>query len=424
MKIQKKLTISLGIALFISLASSLVLYGMKQPRTEEIGLDITQFPADVQSLIAQKFQQLKMENTIKFLANAPIIILEGHTGMINSVAINSNIVVTGSVDGTVKVWDATTGKQFIWYIDHNSPLNSVAINGDIIVTASIDGIVNISKTNGELLHTFRENFPILAVVISGNKLTSVLMRQLNDYLISIQDINTGKLLRIQEGGPNYSNVTISDNIILTGSISNNILRLWDIDTGKLLRTIENTKVDLAIIVGNKIVNAFNEGYVNLGPAKMTIIIQDINTGQPLHIISQPADGYIVSVTGSGDKVAIGSGRKGKGITQIWDVNTYQKLRAVEGLYGAISDDKVVTAKDNVAKVWSLDPFKGTPETNPLVWIINNATVPQADLIKRAHQATIAGQEFIIAFPSEDAKLFLSFPMHVKQYLLARLKIRR
>lgn len=70
-----------------------------------------------------------------------------------------------------------------------------------------------------------------------------------------------------------------------------------------------------------------------------------------------------------------------------------------------------------------DPFAGTTENNPLRWIIYNATSPQLDVINRAYEAVIAGKEFGIAPQSEDAKVMLSFPGHVRKYLVERLNIK-
>lgn len=69
-----------------------------------------------------------------------------------------------------------------------------------------------------------------------------------------------------------------------------------------------------------------------------------------------------------------------------------------------------------------DPFAGTTESNPLRWIIYNATSPQLDLINRAHKATVANEKFIIALQSEDEKIMRSLPEHVKTYLSERLNI--
>jgi len=89
---------------------------------------------------------------------------------------------------------------------------------------------------------------------------------------------------------------------------------------------------------------------------------------------------------------------------------------------AMSGDKVVAGSwDGTAKVWSLLPkLQGTTQSNPLVWIIHNSDMLQLDLIKRAYEATVAGEEFILN--SKDLKTFSELLMHVKRYLLNRLKI--
>ncbi len=75
-----------------------------------------------------------------------------------------------------------------------------------------------------------------------------------------------------------------------------------------------------------------------------------------------------------------------------------------------------TAKDMVIRKFHLQAHQ---MIIPLLWIIHNATVPQLDLIKRACKATKTGKEIILDIPSEDAKVFLSFPKDVQRYLVTR-----
>ncbi len=474
MKIQKKLIACLSIVMImiIGFMSPATALGMKRPQTGtflEESPDITQYK-DIQYVISQKFQQFPMiQNAIQFLAWEPITLK--NTGGINFVATNGDIVVTGSEDGTVKTWNAATGEQLITYAAHNGPVRQVAISGDIIVSKS-DNTVNIWKTNGKFLHTFKyfsfskivisddklaipssdkidilktngellrtliENSPVRTLIMRGHK---VITRSM-DNTAKIWDINTGKLLHTLAG---RIDVAISGDKVVTGS-SDNSAKIWDINTGKLLRTLEgHTDTVWSVATsGDKVVTGSND---------KTAKIWDINTGQVLHTLKWPLY-QIISIIVTGNKVVISLYNEFaldgyvKRTVNVYDINTGKLLHTfVVGWTSPLAEietanDTMITITrdnianiwglaqrgDNIVRIWALDPFKGTPETNPLQWIINNATVPQLDFIKRAYEATVAidDQELIIAFPSEDAKVFLSFPTHVKQYLLARLKIRR
>ena len=105
---------------------------------------------------------------------------------------------------------------------------------------------------------------------------------------------------------------------------------------------------------------------------------------------------------------------------------------------AINDDTVVTGSwDCTAKIWPLAlTLQESPEDNPLVWIIHNADRSQLDFIQRAYEATIAGQELIIALPEQcknkddnadqkqiDGDMYATLPPAVQKFLQTRLNIR-
>ena len=163
-------------------------------------------------------------------------------------------------------------------------------------------------------------------------------------------------------------------------------------------------------------------------------------------------GVVRAVAVVGDPTLLKLGRAGKVVTEsddhtakIWDLNTGALLNTLVGHTGgvwavAVAGDKVVTGSaDKTAKIWSLKPLAGTPQDNPLLWIIYNATVPQLNFIDRAYQATIAQpeQDLIIALPAQlgkiqntdtqeqvDGNIYFSFPEQVRKYLRDNLNIRR
>ena len=87
------------------------------------------------------------------------------TGPVNAVAVgragDRDIIVSGSDDGTVQVWDAVTGDPpGAWLADHDGRVNAVAIgragDRDIIVSGSDDGTVRVwDAVTGDLWPTMR-----------------------------------------------------------------------------------------------------------------------------------------------------------------------------------------------------------------------------------------------------------------------------
>ena len=76
-----------------------------------------------------------------------------------SYSIDGARLVTGSMDNTVKVWDAQTGKELITLKGHESGVMSAAYSpgGKRIATAGGDGIVQIYTTDMDELLQIAES---------------------------------------------------------------------------------------------------------------------------------------------------------------------------------------------------------------------------------------------------------------------------
>jgi WD40 repeat protein len=98
--------------------------------------------------------------------------LRRHVDQINGVAISPDgkWLATGSDDGTVRILDATTGAQRVWFAGHTRPVKAVAISpdGTWLATGSDDGSVRIwdAATGDERLRLAGPAGPVRAVAIS------------------------------------------------------------------------------------------------------------------------------------------------------------------------------------------------------------------------------------------------------------------
>jgi len=93
---------------------------------------------------------------------APELVLTGHTRAVNSVAITKldgrMVIISGSDDGTISIWDPTTGGILRTLTGHTGSVNSVAtteLDGRmVIISGSDDGTISIwDPTNGDTLRT-------------------------------------------------------------------------------------------------------------------------------------------------------------------------------------------------------------------------------------------------------------------------------
>jgi WD40 repeat protein len=68
---------------------------------------------------------------------------------VSSVALSGDVIVSGSWDKTVRVWDRLSGECLQILNGHGSWVSSVALSGDVIVSGSDDNTVRVwDSTSG------------------------------------------------------------------------------------------------------------------------------------------------------------------------------------------------------------------------------------------------------------------------------------
>jgi WD40 repeat protein len=369
--------------------------------------------------LKEKTVMMNIGDAIQFLATAPIVLQAGHENAVDNplLATNGSIVATAfpGDQNTVKLWNATTGRQLPLSIQFPDLIESLAMNKDFIVAGSGDGTLKISHTDGTLLRILKypDGIDSIAFDSDSNRLAFSVGGQVK--VITIDNNRVRLLTTISIPDTQWVKVAIHGNIVATALPTEGFVKIWNIAARKpVLIFDQESDYNIHSIVANGNFVAYAENEAGI------IQVYVINSKESFSLIcSEEAKDLAMS----GDVIATGDYK-----TEIWDLNTRRLVATINtGMDKvALSGSVLVTSvTDFDPEILSLtNPFAGTPDTNPLLWIIHFATIPQADLIKRAYQATIANQEFMIDWPSEDAKVFLSFPAHVRQYLTARLKIRR
>ncbi|WVQ65362.1 uncharacterized protein L199_003538 [Kwoniella botswanensis] len=123
--------------------------------------------------------------------------LEGHTQPINSISLSprKDKLVSGSGDGSWKIWDITTGLEESEGLGGRG-VACVEWDHDYIVTGDGDNIVKLySYTTGQLICTLQGHTDLVrSVTIS--KSAGVVVSASYDKSIRIWDIKTGRLIKI------------------------------------------------------------------------------------------------------------------------------------------------------------------------------------------------------------------------------------
>ena len=167
--------------------------------------------APTSSLVKKKF---KVEEP-SWISTTPIVesdwnaclqTLEGHSSLVQSIAFSpdSQRLISGSVDNTIKIWDPTSGQCLQTLKGHSSSVPSVAFSPDSqrLVSGSVDKTIKIwDPTSGQCLQTLKghsSSVPSVAFSPDSQRLVSGSY----DKTIKIWDPTSGQCLRTLEGHSN------------------------------------------------------------------------------------------------------------------------------------------------------------------------------------------------------------------------------
>ncbi len=232
------------------------------------------------------------------LTGKQIAICEGHAGAVASVCVSNDKIISGSSDGTIRIWDILTGKQIAIYEGHAGGVTSVCATDDKIISGSSDGTIRVwdiltGKQIAICIIDIKYRRGINSVCVTGNKIIS----GSEDDTVRVWDILTGEPIAIYKG--HFKSVTsvyaIGDKII-SGS-NDSTVRVWDILTGKQIAIYKGhtNRVTSVFVSGGKIISS---------SADSTIHVRDLLTGNLISICKGDA-GRIYSVCMTGDKVISG-----------------------------------------------------------------------------------------------------------------------
>jgi len=173
--------------------------------------------------------------------------LRGHNHFVSDVVISSDgqFALSGSWDGTLRLWDINSGNCTRRFVGHSKDVLSVAFSADNrqIVSGSRDRTVKLWNTLGECKYTISEDGHtewVSCVRFSPNVAAPVIVSAGWDKLVKVWQLSNCKLRTNLQGHNGYLNtVTVSpDGSLCASGGKDGTAMLWDLNEGKRLYSLD------------------------------------------------------------------------------------------------------------------------------------------------------------------------------------------
>lgn len=280
---------------------------------------------------------------------------QGHSGSVNCVAaLQDRRCVSGSHDGSLRVWDIDSGACLRTLKGHKSLVSCVAaLPGGRCISGSFDNTLRVwdieSGAYLKILKGHSNLVECMAVLSNGRCVSGS-----KDNTLRVWDIESGKCLRTLEGhsASVFCVAALPNGRIVSGSYDGT-LRVWDADSGVCLKTLEGHPYRMvsciAALPDGQIVSGYYDGMVR---------IWDCDTGDCCRILKGHSD-WVRSVAVLPDGRIV-SGSHDKSIL-VWDIESGNIQCTLEGhndwvtSVAALLDGRCISGSfDKTLRIWDVD----------------------------------------------------------------------
>ncbi|XP_065920790.1 small ribosomal subunit protein RACK1-like [Dysidea avara] len=182
--------------------------------------------------------------------------LRGHNNFVSDVVISldAQFALSGSWDGTLRLWDLSSGNTTRRFVGHTKDVLSVAFSADNrqIVSASRDKTIKLWNTLGQCKYTIMDDGHtewVSCVRFSPNTQNPIIVSCGWDKLVKVWNLTNCKLKTNHFGHNGYLNcVTVSpDGSLCASGGKDGQAMLWDLNEGKHLYTLDGTNEINALV---------------------------------------------------------------------------------------------------------------------------------------------------------------------------------
>ncbi|BBM82966.1 beta-propeller domain-containing protein [Candidatus Uabimicrobium amorphum] len=287
---------------------------------------------------------------------ATIKILRGHEDIATSVAMNAkqNIIVSGSWDRSVRVWDSESGRCFMTLKGHSHYISGISFcHPHQVVTSSGDSTLRIwDIQKGDCIRTLEGHTDEIACV-SSNEDGNLIVSGSKDKTVRVWSRKSGECLHVLNGHTKTVNgVCLSDDESIIASASwDHTIRIWNAKSGECINVLKGHSRDVKSVCMDK-----DKRLLFSASRDYSVRIWDLQSGECLRTLPHKSIVFVVSCSSDGRYVATSV----FGTIRVWDVQSGECIKKFEGHESAIfglqmtgDAQRIISASsDKTIRLWN------------------------------------------------------------------------
>ncbi len=355
---------------------------------------------------------------------------EGHGAPVRSVSFSADgsLVLSGSHDNTVKVWEALTGRTLKTFRGHDSWVRSCAFSPDkrTVVSAghdhratlwNITDYEEVRVLQGRILQGHQD----AVLSASFNRDGKSIVTASRDRSAKTWDFVTGNEIRSFEEGHKFlasSSAFFPDGKRLLTAAVDNTVRFWDVSSGTQIARLDSTGRSAALALspdGKRILTGSDDKEVDVRQADRirNAKLWDAETGKLIKVLSSHKYEVTVVAFSPDGKWLFTGDANGRGT--LWNADSLEEVRRLQSHTGKLTaaafladGSRLLTASsDKTVAQWDLATGN---ELQPLVLKHPEAVLSLA-LVPQTRQAlTSCGDRSVRIWDLDKAQVIGTLPV--------------